>query len=261
MPGQDGNEVHGLLVKPPDYEPGRKYPTLLRIHGGPNGQDSHSFSFERQLFAANGYVVVAVNYRGSSGRGERYQTAIAADWGNKEVVDLQAAMDHVAAIGLADPDRLGVGGWSYGGILTDAIIAKDRRFKAATSGAGTAFPLGLYGVDQYIMQYDEEIGAPWKVGLDPWIRISYPFLHADQIKTPTLFLGGEKDFNVPLVGGEQMYQALRSLGVPTQLVIYPGQNHGIARPAYQKDRMERYLAWYAKYLKPSNAPAISAGGQ
>ena len=121
---------------------------------------------------------------------------------------MQAAVDHVLAIGLADPDRLGVGGWSYGGILTDAIIAKDHRFKAATSGAGTAFPLGLYGVDQYIMQYDEEIGAPWKVGLDPWIRISYPFLHADQIKTPTLFLGGEKDFNVPLVGGEQMYQAL-----------------------------------------------------
>jgi dipeptidyl aminopeptidase/acylaminoacyl peptidase len=258
---KDGNEVHGLIVKPPDYVAGKKYPTLLRIHGGPNGQDAHAFNFERQLFAANGYVVVAVNYRGSSGRGEKYQTAISADWGNKEVLDLQAAVDHVLSIGLADPDRLGVGGWSYGGILTDAIIARDQRFKAATSGAGTAFPLGLYGVDQYIMQYDEEIGAPWKVGLDPWIRISYPFLHADQIKTPTLFLGGEKDFNVPLVGGEQMYQALRSLGVPTQLVVYPGQFHGIARPSYQKDRMERYLAWYAKYLKPADVPATSAGAQ
>jgi len=258
---KDGNEVHGLLVKPPDYEPGKKYPTLLRIHGGPNGQDAHSFSFERQLFAANGYVVVAVNYRGSSGRGAAYQAAISADWGNKEVIDLQAAMDYVVSIGLADPDRLGVGGWSYGGILTDAIIAKDHRFKAATSGAGTAFPIALYGVDQYIMQYDEEIGAPWKVGLEPWIRISYAFLHADQITTPTLFLGGEKDFNVPLVGGEQMYQALRSLNVPTQLVIYPGQNHGIARPSYQKDRMERYLAWYAKYLKGPETPASTAGGQ
>ena len=161
---KDGNEVHGLIVKPPDYVAGKKYPTLLRIHGGPNGQDAHSFNFERQFFAANGYVVVAVNYRGSSGRGEKYQTAISADWGNKEVLDLQAAVDHVLSIGLADPERLGVGGWSYGGILTDAIIAKDQRFKAATSGAGTAFPLGLYGVDQYIMQYDEEIGPPWKVG-------------------------------------------------------------------------------------------------
>ncbi|HTS27374.1 MAG TPA: S9 family peptidase [Bryobacteraceae bacterium] len=254
---KDGNEVHGLLTKPPDYQAGHKYPTLLRIHGGPNGQDSHSFNFERQLFAANGYVVVNVNYRGSSGRGENYQTAIAADWGNKEVVDLQAAMDYVVSTGLADPGRLGVGGWSYGGILTDAIIAKDHRFKAATSGAGTAFPIALYGVDQYILQYDEEIGPPWKVGLDPWLRISYPFLHADQITTPTLFLGGEKDFNVPLVGGEQMYQALASLGVPSELVVYPNSNHGITRPSYQKDRLERYLAWYAKYLKPP-APAVTA---
>jgi dipeptidyl aminopeptidase/acylaminoacyl peptidase len=246
---KDGNEVHGLIVKPPDYQPGKKYPTLLRIHGGPNGQDAHSFNFERQLFAANGYVVVAVNYRGSSGRGEKYQTAISADWGNKEVIDLQAAMDYVLAQGIADPDRLGVGGWSYGGILTDAIIAKDHRFKAATSGAGTALPLALYGVDQYIIQYNEEIGPPWKVGLEPWSKISYGFLHADQIKTPTLFMGGEKDFNVPLAGGEQMYQALASLGVPTQLVVYPNSFHGITRPSYQKDRMERYLAWYAKWLK------------
>jgi dipeptidyl aminopeptidase/acylaminoacyl peptidase len=246
---KDGTEVHGLLVKPPDYVAGRKYPMLLRIHGGPNGQDQHSFSFDHQLFAANGYVVVAVNYRGSSGRGEKYGTAIAGDWGNKEVVDLEAAVNHVLEMGVADPDRMGVGGWSYGGILTDAIIAKDQRFKAATSGAGTAFPISLYGVDQYIMQYNEEIGPPWKVGLDPWLKISYPFLHADQIKTPTLFLGGEKDFNVPLVGGEQMYQALRSLDVPTQLIVYPGQNHGINRPSYEVDRLERYLAWYAKYLK------------
>jgi len=255
---KDGNEVHGLIVKPPDYQPGRKYPTLLRIHGGPNGQDQHAFNFERQIFAANGYVVVVVNYRGSSGRGEKYQTAIAADWGNKEVIDLQAAMDHVVSIGLADPNRLGVGGWSYGGILTDAIIAKDHRFKAATSGAGTAFPIALYGVDQYIVQYDEEIGPPWKVGLEPWMRISYGFLHADQITTPTLFMGGEKDFNVPLVGGEQMYEALRSLGVPTELVVYPASFHGITRPSYQKDRMERYLAWYAKYLKPPETPTATS---
>jgi dipeptidyl aminopeptidase/acylaminoacyl peptidase len=258
---KDGNEVHGLIVKPPDYEPGRKYPTLLRIHGGPNGQDSHAFNFERQIFAANGYVVVVVNYRGSSGRGEKYQSAIAADWGNKEVLDLQAAMDHVVAIGLADPDRLGVGGWSYGGILTNAIIAKDHRFKAATSGAGTAFPLALYGVDQYIMQYEEEIGPPWKVGLEPWIKLSYPFLHADQITTPTLFLGGEKDFNVPLIGGEQMYEALRSLGVPTELVVYPGQFHGITRPSYQKDRIHRYLEWYAKYIKPAETTTATGSSR
>jgi dipeptidyl aminopeptidase/acylaminoacyl peptidase len=248
---EDGNGVHGLITKPPDYQPGRKFPVLLRIHGGPNGQDAHSFNFERQIFAANGYVVVNVNYRGSSGRGEQYQLAISGDWGDKEVLDLQAAMDYVVSTGLADPNRLGVGGWSYGGILTDAIIAKDHRFKAATSGAGTAFPLALYGVDQYILQYDEEIGPPWKVGIEPWLKISYAFMHASQITTPTLFLGGEKDANVPLVGGEEMYQALSSLGVPAQLVVYPNSFHGITRPSYQKDRIERYLAWYAKYLKPA----------
>jgi dipeptidyl aminopeptidase/acylaminoacyl peptidase len=245
---KDGTEVHGLITKPPTYQQGQKYPTLLRIHGGPSGQDDHAFSFEEQLFAANGYVVVQVNYRGSNGRGSAYQRAIFADWGNKEVVDLLGAMDHVQKMGLADPDRLGIGGWSYGGILTDYTIATDGRFKAATSGAGSALQLSMYGVDEYITQYENEIGPPWK-SQDLWIKISYPFFHADRIHTPTLFLGGEKDFNVPLVGGEQMYQALRSLNVDTELIIYPGQFHGITVPSYKVDRLQRYVAWYDKYLK------------
>jgi dipeptidyl aminopeptidase/acylaminoacyl peptidase len=248
---KDGTEVHGLISKPSTYVAGTKYPTLLRIHGGPNGQDEHAFSFERELFTANGYVVVAVNYRGSNGRGAAYQKAIFADWGGKEVVDLLGAMDHVQKIGLADPDRLGIGGWSYGGILTDYTIATDGRFKAATSGAGSALQLAMYGVDEYITQYENEIGPPWK-SQELWLKISYPFFHADRIKTPTLFLGGDKDFNVPLVGGEQMYQALKSLGVDTQLVIYPNQYHGITTPTYKIDRLQRYLDWYAKYLKPGS---------
>jgi dipeptidyl aminopeptidase/acylaminoacyl peptidase len=157
-------------------------------------------------------------------------------------------MDHVQKIGLADPERLGIGGWSYGGILTNYTIATDTRFKAGTSGAGSSNQITMYGTDQYISQYENEIGPPWKAQ-DLWIKISYPFFHADRIKTPTLFLGGEKDFNVPLIGGEQMYQALKSLGVDTGLVIYPNQFHGIRIPSYQKDRLERYLAWYDKYLK------------
>ncbi len=254
---KDGTEVHGLIVKPPAYSAGRKYPTLLRIHGGPNGQDSHAFNFERELFAANGYVVVAANYRGSSGRGSAFQKAIYADWGNKEVVDLLGAVDHVVKIGLADPERLGIGGWSYGGILTNYTIATDTRFKAATSGAGSSNQITMYGTDQYISQYDLEVGPPWKAQ-DLWIKISYPFFHADRIRTPTLFMGGEKDFNVPITGSEQMYQALRSLGVDTQLVVYPNQFHGITIPSYKKDRLERYLAWYEKYLKRS-ASSTTAG--
>jgi dipeptidyl aminopeptidase/acylaminoacyl peptidase len=249
---KDGTEVHGLMFKPPSYVAGRKYPTLLNIHGGPNSQDQHAFSFERQLLAANGYVVLAVNYRGSAGRGNAYQKAIFADWGNKEVADLLAAVDYAIASGVADPDRLGIGGWSYGGILTDYTTATDPRFKAAISGAGSALQLSMYGSDEYISQYELELGPPWK-SVEPWLKVSYPFLHADRIKTPTLYLGGQSDFNVPIIGSEQMYQALRSLGVDTQLVIYPGQYHGITTPSYVHDRLERYLNWYAKYLIPKAA--------
>ena len=245
---KDGNEVHGLLFKPPSFVAGQKYPTLLNIHGGPNSQDQHTFHFERQFLAANGYVVLAVNYRGSAGRGNAYQKAIFADWGNKEVVDLLAAVDYAVASGIADPSRLGIGGWSYGGILTDYATASDSRFKAAVSGAGSALQLSMYGSDQYAAQYDLELGPPWK-NLEPWIRVSYPFLHADRIKTPTLYLGGQSDFNVPIIGSEQMYQALRSMGVDTQLVIYPDQYHGITMPSYAVDRLERYVGWYDKYLK------------
>lgn len=247
---KDGTEVHGLLTYPVGYSKGTKVPLLLRIHGGPNGQDQHSFALERQVFAANGYAVLAVNYRGSAGRGQKFSRSIFADWGNYEVQDLLAGVDHVIAMGVADPDRLGVGGWSYGGILTDYIIATDTRFKGATSGAGVAFTVAFYGTDQYIIQYDHEIGPPWNPkAWETYQKISYPFLHADRIKTPTLFLGGERDFNVPVQGSQQMYQALRTLGIDTQLIIYPNENHGITRPSYVRDRYERYLAWYDKYVK------------
>ena len=252
---RDKTEVHGLVVKPPTFTANRRYPALLRIHGGPNAQDEHSFNFERELFAAYGYVVIAVNYRGSTGRGAAFQKAIAADWGNKEVIDLLGAMDHIEKLGFVDPDRLGIGGWSYGGILTNYTIASDRRFKAATSGAGSSNQISMYGTDQYIQQYEHEIGPPWK-SQDLWVKLSYPFFHADRIKTPTLFMGGEKDFNVPLSGSEQMYQALRSLGVATELVIYPDQRHSITVPSYRVDRLQRYVAWYEKYLRASDTTEV-----
>lgn len=247
---KDGTPVSSLLTYPTGYVKGTKVPLLLRIHGGPNGQDQHSFSAERQFFAANGYAVLAVNYRGSAGRGQKFSRSIFANWGVYEVQDLHAAVDHVIKMGVADPEKLGVGGWSYGGILTDYLIASDNRFKAATSGAGTAFTVSYYGTDHYITQYDNEIGPPWDPkAWETYQKLSYPFLQANKIKTPTLFLGGEKDFNVPISGSEQMYQALRSLGVDTQLIIYPNENHGISRPSYVRDRYERYLAWYDKYVK------------
>jgi len=244
----DGTQVSGLLFRPATAAPGQKLPLILFIHGGPVGQDDYGFDLTRQMLAAGGYAVAAVNYRGSNGRGLDFCKIISGDWGNKEVIDLHGAVDYLVKEGIADAEKLAVGGWSYGGILTDYLIAADTRFKAATSGAGTGFTLSLYGVDQYVNQYNNEIGAPWK-SIDKYLKISYPLLKADRIRTPTLFLSGEKDFNVPTAGSEQMYQALRTLGITTELIIYPGQFHGITTPSYQKDRLERYLAWYGKYLK------------
>jgi len=165
-----------------------------------------------------------------------------------------AAVDAAIASGAADPDRLGVGGWSYVGILTDWTIYQTSRFKAAIAGAGLANALAGYGTDQYQYEYETELGLPWKNTAN-WIKLSKPFLEADKIKTPTLFLCGEVDWNVPLIQSEQMYQALRRLGVPTALVVYPGESHGIRVPSYQKDRYERYVAWYDRFLKPAPAAA------
>ena len=254
---KDGAEVHAMLYKPVDYEAGKRYPTLFRIHGGPNAQDGHNFDFEKQLFAANGYVVIAPNYRGSNGRGRAWKDAIYADWGTKESIDVLAGADWAVQSGIGDPERMGLGGWSYGCITTNYTIATDTRFKAATCGAGSALQISMYGSDQYIVQYMEELGAPWK-NKDLYIKLSWPFFEADKIKTPTLYLGGEKDFNVPIIGSEQMYIALKSLGVPTQLIVYPNERHGIRRPSFVKDRYERYLSWYDKYLKPASAPATTS---
>jgi dipeptidyl aminopeptidase/acylaminoacyl peptidase len=249
----DGNEAHGLLTKPADFKPGSPVPMVLFIHGGPNGQDAHSFEFIRQWLASKGYAELEVNYRGSSGRGQDYSKAIAGDWGDKEVLDLKAAVDKAIAMGVADPNRMAVTGWSYGGILTDYMIASDSRFKCAISGAGVANPISFYGVDQYVLQYDNELGKPWQ-NSQLYLKLAYPFLEADKrIHTPTMFMGGTSDFNVPLIGGEQMYQALKSLGVPTELVVYPGQFHGFTKPTYIKDRYERWMAWWDKYLKPAPA--------
>jgi dipeptidyl aminopeptidase/acylaminoacyl peptidase len=203
--------------------------------------------------------VLALNYRGSTGRGAKFARSILADWGHKEVEDLLAGADYAVASGVADPTRLGVGGWSYGGLLTDYLIASDTRFKAAISGAGSGNQLSTYGTDEYIIEYNSEIGPPWRdTGL--WLKVSYPFFHADRIHTPTLFLGGDRDFDVPVAGGEQMYQALRTLGVPTELIVYPGEFHTLTRPSFLVDRFERYLAWMDQYLKNKPAEVTPGAG-
>ncbi|MHC9085993.1 S9 family peptidase [Luteimonas sp. RIT-PG2_3] len=243
----DGVEVHGLLTRPPGKSGARGLPTVLWIHGGPYGQDEHVFDTERQVFAANGYAVLQINYRGGNGRGRAFGRGIHGAWGTRDVADLLEGVDHVVASGVADPKRLVVGGWSQGGILTNYLIATDTRFRAASSGAGAGNHISLYGSDQYVYGYEQEFGTPWK-NTETWLKMSRPFFQADRIRTPTLYVGGLADFNVPIVGGEQMYQALQSQGVPTQLVIYPGEHHGISRPSFVRDLFTRYLDWFGKHL-------------
>ena len=249
FPSRDGTEIEGFVIKPPDFEPGVRYPALLRIHGGPYEQYDFRFSFEEQLFAANGYVVLMPNPRGSAGYGQDFTLAIWQSWGEKDTEDVLAGVDYVIQQGYADPDRLGVGGWSYGGILTNYVITKTDRFKGAITGASESLYIANYGHDEYQRWWELELGLPWE-NRDLWEKMS-PFNDVKKIVTPTLIMGGEKDWNVPIINSELLYQALRRLGRTTELVVYPGQYHGIDKPSYMKDLYERYLDWYDQHVKGS----------
>jgi dipeptidyl aminopeptidase/acylaminoacyl peptidase len=242
----DGTLVSGILHLPDSGA--KNLPLILFIHGGPVAQDDYAFDMTSRIYAEAGYAVATVNYRGSSGRGAAFTNAIYADWGNKEVKDIVGAADYLIKEGVVDPNRLGIAGWSYGGILSNYTIATDKRFKAAVSGAGSSLMMSVYGSDQYIAQYEEEIGKPWE-NPKKWEALSYPFYKVKEIKAPTLFMASQADFNVPVIGAEQMYQAFKSEGIPTELIIYPNQNHGVRVPSYIVHRHNAHINWFNKYLK------------
>ncbi len=246
-PSADGTEIEAFVTLPPDYDQRLKYPALLWLHGGPVSQYDVGFHFEAQLFAAHGYVVIRPNPRGSSGYGQQFSVAINADWGNKDTQDVLAGVDFLIEQGYADPDRLGVGGWSYGGMLTNYVITQTDRFKAAISGASEVLYVANYGHDHYQMWWEQELGLPWE-NRELWERLS-PFNQVEKITTPTLVMCGALDWNVPVQNSEQLYQALKRLGRTTQLVVYPGEHHGIRTPSFQKDRFQRFLDWYGRYVK------------
>ncbi len=243
----DGTEIEGFVVKPIGFDPSITYPTILWAHGGPVSQYEYSFHSPSQLFAANGYVTLLINPRGSSGYGQAFSEVLFADWGNKDFEDVMAGVDYAIEQGWSDPEKLGVGGWSYGGILTNYVITKSDRFKGAISGASEALYRSNYGHDHYQLTWELELGLPWE-NAEAWERIS-PFNDVANITTPTLWIGGADDWNVPIINSEQMYQAMKRLGRTTQLVVYPGEHHGIRKPSFQIDRYERYLDWFDKYVK------------
>jgi dipeptidyl aminopeptidase/acylaminoacyl peptidase len=246
---KDGTEIEGFVIKPPGFEEGRKYPVILWIHGGPQSQYDYSFNFQGQLYAANGYLVVMPNPRGSTGYGQEFCLAIWRDWGGPDFDDVMASVDDVIERGWGDPDRMIVTGWSYGGMLTNHVITKTDRFKAAATGASATLYVVNYGHDMYQRWWDTELGYPWEPeARERYERIS-PFNQVDKVVTPTLILGGEKDWNVPIINSEQLYLALKKRGVETELVVYPGEYHGIDTPSHRQDLYQRYLDWFGRHIQ------------
>lgn len=243
----DGTDIEGFVVKPIGFNPKTKYPVILWLHGGPVSQYEFDYNDSAQLFAANGYVTLLINPRGSSGYGQPFSEALFADWGNKDYQDVMAGVDYVIAQGYADTNRLGVGGWSYGGILTNYVITKTNRFKGAVSGASESLYRANYGHDHYQLTWELELGLPWE-NAEGWEKLS-PFNDVEKITTPTLWMGGSDDWNVPILNSEQMYQAMKRLGRETLLVVYPGESHGLGRPSFIKDRYERYIKWFDSHVK------------
>jgi len=244
----DGTELEAFVAWPPGHRKGRKSPGLLKIHGGPQSQFDYGFNAEAQLMAAQGYVVIMPNPRGSTGYGQAFASSIYQDWGGIDYEDVIAAMDHAVAEGWADGSRTGVFGWSYGGMMTNHVITKTDRFQAAITGASATLYMANYGHDQYQRWWEEELGLPWiAANREKWDRIS-PFFRLDRVKTPTLILGGEQDWNVPILNSEQLYIGLKRQGVPTELVVYPGQGHIFSVPSYNRDLYERYIAWFDRWV-------------
>ncbi len=245
----DGTPIETFVILPPGFDEEDSYPAILNIHGGPQAQYDWAFDFESQLLAAQGYVMILPNPRGSTGYGYEFCLAIWRDWGGIDYQDVMAAVDGVVELGWADPERLGVMGWSYGGMLTNHIITRTDRFRAAATGASATLYVGNYGHDEYIAWWEQELGQPW----DPEARARFerlsPFNRLDQVTTPTLVVGGEIDWNVPIINSEQLYLVLKRRGIDTQLIVYPDQYHGIDTPSLEQDLYGRYIDWFGKYLE------------
>ncbi len=242
-----GARIDSFITTPPDYEPGRAYPAILHIHGGPQGQFSWGYSFSTQFYASKGYVVIEPNPRGSLGRGQEFLRAIYRAWGVPDYDDVIAAVDHAVAEGIADPDRLAVTGYSYGGYMTNVVITQTTRFKAAASGAGHSLIEANVGHDIYQRWYMWELGVPWE-NREKY-DVHSPLLRAGNVKTPTLFLGGRIDWNVPILNAELFYQALKVQGIDSQLVVYPGVHHGGWPESFEKDYLVRIADWFDHYVK------------
>ncbi len=250
----DGREIEGLLTYPVGFQPGRRVPLLVIVHGGPTGVFVNSFIATRgaypiSVFAQRGYAVLRCNVRGSSGYGREFRYANYGDWGGGDYRDIMGGVDRVVAMGVADEERLGVMGWSYGGFMTSWIITQTDRFKAASVGAGVTNLMSFTGtadIPGFVPDYFG--GEFWEV-FDKW-RAHSAMFQVGGVTTPTLIQHGENDLRVPVSQGYELYNALKRQNVPVKMVVYPRQPHGIREPKLQLDAIQRNLDWFDHYLKP-----------
>jgi dipeptidyl aminopeptidase/acylaminoacyl peptidase len=252
-PSEDGTEIEGWILLPRGYDPANdRCPMILAIHGGPHGSYGASFSFQFQLWAANGYAVLYTNPRGSTGYGEEFLYATWGGWGILDFEDVMAGVDHALKSYAVDEKRLGVTGYSYGGFLTDWAIGHTSRFRAAVSGAGISNWVSDYGTADIPRTKESEFyGPPWEPKSGELLRKLSPITYAGNVTTPTLFIHGESDFRVPIEQGEQMYTALKKRRVPAKFVRYPDSYHGGWTPWNTVHRYHQEVMWWAEHLEPS----------
>lgn len=243
----DGTEIEAALLKPTGYDGKSKLPLITLIHGGPTGAWESAIEAWGQLLAARGYAVFYPNIRGSVGYGQKFIESNRADWGGADYKDVMSGVDDLIKKGIADPNRLGIGGWSYGGYMSEWAITQTPRFKAAVTGAGMANLITEYGTEEH-PSYDEWFwGTPYEKP-EGFLNHS-PFLFVKNAKTPTLILQGDADTTDPLGQSQELYRGLKRYGVETEFVVYPREPHGFREEKHLIDRLNRILAWYDRYMK------------
>jgi dipeptidyl aminopeptidase/acylaminoacyl peptidase len=255
----DGREIEGLLTYPAGYRAGQKYPLILNIHGGPANYFSETFLGKAGLyplaaFTARGYAILRPNPRGSGGYGKEFRFANVNDWGGKDYQDIMAGVDHVIAMGLADPERMAVMGWSYGGFMTSWIITQTQRFRAAVVGAAVTNLWSFTGtadIPSFLPDYFE--GEPWDVFEN--YRKHSPMSYVKGVRTPTLILHGAADERVPVTQGYEFYNALKRQGIEVKMVVYPRTPHSVQEPKFLEDVMERHLGWVEHHVGPGRGRA------
>jgi dipeptidyl aminopeptidase/acylaminoacyl peptidase len=255
----DGVDIEAALLRPTTAPKDARLPLIVLVHGGPTGRWADSFEAWGQLLAARGYAVLYPNIRGSVGYGHKFIEMNRADWGGADFKDVMAGVDYVVKSGVADPDRLGIGGWSYGGYMAEWAITQTTRFKASVVGAGLSDLASEFGTENG-PAYDEWFfGLPYEK-LDGFIKSS-PITYVKNAHTPTLILHGEADTTDPIGQGQQLYRALKRYGVPSDFVIYPREGHGLREEKHLVDRLNRVIEWFDRYVKTGEVRSPTSGGR